>query len=62
MSIYQVAAALVAGICFAFGLIYLFVGLRRHGDKALGLTFALFALGYAGTVFNGIRFRAAGMR
>ena len=56
MSIYQVAAALVAGICFAYGLLYLFVGMRRSSDRTLSLTFALFALAYAGTVFNGIRF------
>lgn len=59
MNIYQVAAAVVAGICFAYGLLYLFIGLRRGSDKALSLTFSLFALGYAGTVFNGIRFHAA---
>jgi len=56
MSIYQVAAALVAGICFAYGLLYLFIGLRRGSDRTLSLMFAVFALAYAGTVFNGIRF------
>jgi signal transduction histidine kinase len=56
MSIYQVAAALVAGICFAYGLLYLFIGLRRGSEKKLSLMFAVFALAYAGTVFNGVRF------
>jgi signal transduction histidine kinase len=50
---------IVAGICLGFGILYLFVGLRRKNDKRLNLTFALFALGYAGTLVNGIRFHSA---
>ena len=55
MHYYFTAVSLVAGICLGFGIAYLFVGLRRKDDKALNLTFAIFALCYAATLFNGIR-------
>ncbi len=45
----------MAGICLGFGILYLFIGLRRKDNKPLNLTFALFALCYAATLFNGIR-------
>jgi signal transduction histidine kinase len=50
---------MVTGICLGFGILYMFISLRRKDHKALNLTFALFALGYAGTLFNGIRFHGA---
>jgi signal transduction histidine kinase len=59
MAIYSVALGIVVGICLGFGVLYLFIGLRRKDHKSLNLTFALFALGYAGTLFNGIRFHGA---
>ncbi len=59
MSYYSIALSIVAGICLGFGILYLFIGLRRKDHKSLNLTFALFALGYAGTLFNGVRFHSA---
>jgi signal transduction histidine kinase len=59
MNYYTIANAIVAGICFGFGLIFLFSGLRRREQRKLNLLFALFALTYAGTLFNGIRFHNA---
>jgi PAS domain S-box-containing protein len=55
MHYYFTAVSLVAGICLGFGILYLFVGLRRKDKKPLNLTFAIFALSYAATLFNGIR-------
>ncbi len=55
MPYYLTAVTLAAGICLGFGILYLFIGLRRHDNKALNLTFALFALCYAATLFNGLR-------
>jgi signal transduction histidine kinase len=55
MHYYFTAVSLVAGICLGFGILYLFIGLRRKNNKPLNLTFALFALCYAATLFNGIR-------
>jgi signal transduction histidine kinase len=51
---YLTALSLVAGICFAFGILYLFIGLRRKHDRGLNLTFAFFALSYAAAVLSGI--------
>lgn len=59
MNYYTVANAIVAGICFGFGIIFLFIGLRRRERKRLNLLFAAFALAYAATLFNGIRFHNA---
>jgi signal transduction histidine kinase len=56
---YFTALSLVAGLCLGFGILYLFTGLRRKSDKRLNLTFALFALAYAGTLVNGVRFHSA---
>jgi PAS domain S-box-containing protein len=55
MHYYFTAVSLVAGICLGFGILYLFIGLRRKDNKPLYLTFAIFALCYAATLFNGIR-------
>ena len=55
MSYYKITISLIAGICLGFGLLYLFIGLRRKNNKPLNLTFALFALCYAATLFNGVR-------
>jgi len=56
MHYYFTALSLVAGLCLGFGLLYLFIGLRRKDRKSLNLTFALFALAYSGTLLNGVRF------
>ena len=55
MYYYFTTVSLIAGICLSFGLLYMFIGLRRKDNKPLYLTFALFALCYAVTLFNGIR-------
>ena len=59
MAYYTIANAIVTGICFAFGLIFLFSGLRRRERKRLNMLFAVFALAYAATLFNGVRFHNA---
>ena len=58
MHYYFTALSFIAGICLGFGILYLFIGLRRKDNKALNLTFALFALCYAATLINGIRWYA----
>jgi hypothetical protein len=55
MHYYFTAVSLIAGICLGFGILYLFIGLRRKDNKPLNLTFASFALCYATTLVNGIR-------
>ena len=55
MHYYFTAVSLIAGICLGFGILHLFIGLRRKENKPLYLTFAIFALCYAATLFNGIR-------
>ena len=59
MAYYTIANGIVAGICLGFGIIFLFSGLRRRENKELNLLFAVFALSYAATLFNGIRFHNA---
>jgi signal transduction histidine kinase len=55
MHYYFTVVSLIAGICLGFSVLFLFLGLRRKRDQPLYLTFALFALCYALTLFNGIR-------
>ena len=55
MQYYFTAISLIAGICLGFGILYLFIGLRRKDNKSLNLSFAIFALCYAITLLNGIR-------
>ena len=59
MHYYFTTVSLIAGICLGFGILYLFVGLRQKDNKPLTLTFAVFALCYAITLFNGIRWYSA---
>ncbi len=59
MHYYALANGIIAGICLGFGILFLFIGLRRKNNKRLNLLFALFALGYAGTLFNGILYHDA---
>jgi signal transduction histidine kinase len=54
MHFYLTALAVIAGICFAFGILFLFLGLRRKDDREPTLLFSLFALSYAATVMTGI--------
>ena len=48
MNYFSTSLIFVAGLSFAFGLLYLFIGLRRQEERPLNLIFALFALAYAG--------------
>jgi signal transduction histidine kinase len=59
MHTYFTIISLIAGICLGFGILYLVVSLRRKANKPLTLTFALFALFYAITLINGIRWYSA---
>lgn len=59
MSLYTTIIGTVAGVCIGFGLLYLFVGLRRRGNRTLNLLFGLFALAYAGTLLLGVAWRQA---
>jgi hypothetical protein len=58
MHYYLTAVSLVAGICLEFGILYLFIGLRRKNKRPLNLTFAIFALCYGATLFNGLRWHS----
>ncbi|GMQ86354.1 MAG: hypothetical protein BMS9Abin07_1928 [Acidimicrobiia bacterium] len=49
---FTTSIAVVAGLCLAFGIFYLFVGARRPADRLLNLLFAFFALAYAGAVLT----------
>lgn len=58
MPIYAAVIGTTAGICLAFGFLFLFVALRRSNRKQQNLALALFALGYAGTLLMGIAYRS----
>lgn len=52
MAYFTTSIAVVAGLCLAFGVLYLFVGVRRPSDRKLNLLFALFAMAYAGAIMT----------
>ena len=54
MHYYLTALAIVAGICFAFGILFLFTGLRRKGDSWLTILFSLFAVSYGAVILTGM--------
>jgi PAS domain S-box-containing protein len=54
MQILPLVLGLAAGICIGTGLIYIFIGIRRRDNERLHLTFALFALSYAGANITAI--------
>jgi hypothetical protein len=54
MDFYAISLAVVSGICFAFGILYLFMGLRRKDDRGPTLLFSLFALSYAAVILTGL--------
>lgn len=58
MTVYAGLIGTIAGICFGYAILFLFIGWRRQEDKRLNLTFALFAFGYAGTLLMGIWYRS----
>jgi len=47
---FTTAIAVVAGLCIAFGALYLFVGVRRPTNRVRNLLFAGFAFAYAGAI------------
>lgn len=47
---FTTSIAIAAGVCLAYGALYLFVGLRRVADRRRHLLFGFFALAYAGAV------------
>lgn len=57
MPIYAALIGVFAGICLGYGILFLFVGLRRRQNKQLNLLFSLFAFAYAGTLLMGIWYR-----
>ena len=44
--------AIVAGLCLAFGGLYLFIGIRRESDRTRNILFALFSLAYGGAILT----------
>lgn len=54
MEILPIVLGIAAGVCIGTGLIYLFIGFRRRDGERLHLTFALFALSYAGANITAI--------
>ncbi len=47
---FTTSIAVVAGLCLAFGILYLFVGVRRPSDRTVNVLFAFFALAYGGAI------------
>jgi signal transduction histidine kinase len=47
---FTTSIAIVAGLCLAFGILYLFTGVRRTSHRTLNLLFGFFALAYAGAI------------
>ena len=52
MDYFTASIAIVAGLCFAFGILYLFIGVRRTLQRTLNILFALFSLAYAGAILT----------
>ena len=49
---FTTAIAIAAGVSVAFGILYLFIGLRRTSQQAVNLLFAFFSLAYAGAILG----------
>lgn len=49
---FTTAIAIAAGLCLAFGALYLFIGVRRAAQRRLNLLFAGFAFAYAGAILG----------
>jgi PAS domain S-box-containing protein len=50
MNVFLLVLGISAGICVGIGIIYLFLGFRRHDRDRLFITFGLFSLAYAGAI------------
>lgn len=59
MSLYASLIGLMAGICLAFGILHLFIGLRSKAGRRLHLFFSIFAWGYGGTLLLGVAYHQA---
>jgi hypothetical protein len=51
---YLTALSIVIGICFAFGFLCPFIGLRHKDDRAPIHLFSLFALSYGAVILAGV--------
>jgi signal transduction histidine kinase len=49
---FTTSIAVVSGLCLAFGILYLFIGVRRPSQRALNLLFGFFALAYGGAIMT----------
>jgi signal transduction histidine kinase len=49
---FTTSIAVVAGLCLAFGVIYVFTGVRRPSHRTLNLLFGFFALAYGGAIMT----------
>jgi signal transduction histidine kinase len=49
---FTTSIALVAGLCLAFGILYVFTGSRRPSSRLLNLLFGFFALAYGGAIMT----------
>jgi signal transduction histidine kinase len=52
VAFFTTSIAVVAGLCLAFGILYLFTGVRRPADRSLNLLFGFFALAYGGAIMT----------
>lgn len=52
MTYFATSIAVVAGLCLAFGLLYLFIGIRRPSDRRVNLLFGFFALAYGAAIIT----------
>jgi signal transduction histidine kinase len=52
LAYFTTSIAVVAGLCLAFGILYLFIGVRRPTDRTVNVLFAFFALAYGGAIIT----------
>lgn len=52
MAYFTTSIAVVSGLCLAFGILYLFISVRRPMHRSIPLLFALFSLAYAGAIIT----------
>ncbi|MCL1587629.1 MAG: sensor histidine kinase [Actinomycetia bacterium] len=52
MAYFTTSIAVVAGLCLAFGILYVFTGIRRPSSRSLNLLFGFFALAYGGAIMT----------
>lgn len=52
MAYFTTSIAVVAGLCLAFGVLYVFTGVRRPSQRRLNLLFGFFAFAYGGAIMT----------